>query len=31
MDPHIKAMGPIYGYYQIELFYFIGPFTLDLI
>jgi hypothetical protein len=31
VDPHIKAMGPIYGYYQIELFYLIGPLTLDFI
>ncbi len=29
LDPHLKAMGPIYGSQPIVLFYFIGPWTLD--
>jgi hypothetical protein len=28
LDPHLKAMGPIYGSQRIVLFYFIGPWTL---
>jgi hypothetical protein len=29
LDPHLKAMGPIYGPQPIGLAYFIGPWTLD--
>jgi hypothetical protein len=29
LDPHPKAMGPIYGSHPIGLFYFIGTWTLD--
>jgi hypothetical protein len=29
LDPHLKAMGPIYGSHPIGLFYFIGTWTLD--
>jgi hypothetical protein len=30
LDPHLKAVGPIYGSPPIRLLYFIGPWTLDL-
>jgi hypothetical protein len=29
LDPHLKAMSPIYGCHPIRLLYFIGPWTLD--
>jgi hypothetical protein len=29
LDPHLKAMGPIYGSHPIRLLYFIGPWTMD--
>ncbi len=29
LDPHLKAMGPIYGFQLIGLVYFIGPYNLD--
>jgi hypothetical protein len=27
VDPHLKALGPIYGFQPIGMFHFVGPWT----